>query len=168
MCTLWFVPRFSSLELWGVLVGLYCCSSYGAAKPFSFLSTFSSPSLYSVQWMTVSIHFCICQALEETLRRQLYQASVSKHLVASTIVSGFGNYIWDGSPDGDSLWMAFPSVSAPHFVSVYPPMGILIPLLKRAAVSTFWSSFYLSFMWPVNCMFSILNFWINIHLSVSA
>jgi hypothetical protein len=27
--------------------------------------------------------------------------------------------------------MAFPSVSAPHFVSETPPMGILFPLLRR-------------------------------------
>ena len=36
----------------------------------------------------MSIHFCISQALAETLRRQLYQGSVSKLLLASTIVSG--------------------------------------------------------------------------------
>ena len=36
-------------------------------------------TLCSVQWMTVNIHFCICQALSEPLRRQLYQAPVSKH-----------------------------------------------------------------------------------------
>ena len=36
----------------------------------------------------------------EPLRRQLYQAPVSKHLLASTIVSGFGNCIWAGFPDG--------------------------------------------------------------------
>jgi hypothetical protein len=40
--------------------------------------------------MTVSIHFCICQALAEPLRRQLYQAPVSKLLLASAIVPGFG------------------------------------------------------------------------------
>jgi hypothetical protein len=43
----------------------------------------------------VSIHFCICQALAELLRRQLHQASVSKHLLASTLVSGFGDCIRD-------------------------------------------------------------------------
>jgi hypothetical protein len=48
-------------------------------------------TLYSVQWMAMSIYFCICQALTEPLRRQLYQAPVSKHLLASTIMSGFGN-----------------------------------------------------------------------------
>jgi hypothetical protein len=37
--------------------------------------------------MAVSIHFCICQALAELLRRQLYQAPVCKLLLASTIVS---------------------------------------------------------------------------------
>ena len=43
---------------------------------------------------------CICQALAEPLRRQLYQAPVSKHLLASTTVSGFGDCLWDGSPGG--------------------------------------------------------------------
>jgi hypothetical protein len=57
-------------------------------------------TLCSVQWLAESIHLCICQALAETLRRQLYQALVGKHLLASTIVSEFGNYIWDGSPGG--------------------------------------------------------------------
>jgi hypothetical protein len=36
----------------------------------------------------------------ESLRRQLYQAPVIKHLLASTKVSGFGGCIWDGSPSG--------------------------------------------------------------------
>jgi hypothetical protein len=42
-------------------------------------------TLCSGQWMTVSIHLCICQALAEPIRRQLYQAPVSNHLLASTI-----------------------------------------------------------------------------------
>ena len=40
-------------------------------------------------------HLCICQALAESLRRQLYQAPVRKHFLASTIMSGFGDCIWD-------------------------------------------------------------------------
>ena len=47
-------------------------------------------TLCSVQWMAVSIHLGICQALSGPLRRQLYQAPVSKHFLASTTVSGFG------------------------------------------------------------------------------
>jgi hypothetical protein len=41
----------------------------------------------------------------EPLRRQLYQAPVSKHFLASTIVSGFGVCIWDGFPGGDSRFL---------------------------------------------------------------
>ena len=50
-------------------------------------------TLCSVQWLAESIHHCISQALEEPLRRQIYQAPVSKYLLASTIVSGFGDCI---------------------------------------------------------------------------
>ena len=57
-------------------------------------------TLCSVQWMSVSIHFCIRQALTDPLRRQLYQSPVSKLLLASAIVSGFGGCLWDGSPGG--------------------------------------------------------------------
>jgi len=37
-----------------------------------------------------------------------------------------------GSPGGTvSLWMAFPSVPAPNFVSVFPPMNIFVPPFKE-------------------------------------
>ena len=58
-------------------------------------------TLCSVQWKTESNHLCISQALSEPLRRQLYEAPVSKHLLASTVVSRFGDCMWDGSPGGD-------------------------------------------------------------------
>jgi hypothetical protein len=32
------------------------------------------------------------------LKRELYQFPVSKHFLAFTVVSGFGDCIWDGSP----------------------------------------------------------------------
>jgi hypothetical protein len=54
----------------------------------------------SVQCVAVRIRLCICQALVELLRRQPYQALLSKHWLASTIVSWFGDCIWDGSPGG--------------------------------------------------------------------
>jgi hypothetical protein len=57
-------------------------------------------TLFSIQWMAVSIHFCICQALAEPLRSHLYEAPVSKLLLASTIVSGFGGCLWNGPPGG--------------------------------------------------------------------
>ena len=58
-----------------------------------------------VSWKTVSIQCCICQALAEPRRRQLYQAAVRKILLVSAIVSGFGGCLWDGSPGvAVSVW----------------------------------------------------------------
>ena len=87
---------------------------------------------------------------------------------------GICNSVWvwwmfmEWIPRWNSLWMVLPSVFALHFVSVTPSMVILFPLLRRIEVSTLWSSFFLSFMWFVNCILGILSFWANIHLSVSA
>ena len=72
-------------------------------------------SLCSVQCLAVYIRICIGPALEGPLRGQLYQAPVSKHFLASAIVSGFGVSRWDGSLGGsDGL-----SVSAPLFVPAF-------------------------------------------------
>jgi hypothetical protein len=64
MCTLWLVVL--SLEALGVLVGWWCCLSYGVTNPFSSFRTFSSSSigdLCLVHWLAVSIHLCICKAI---------------------------------------------------------------------------------------------------------
>ena len=57
-------------------------------------------TLRSVQWVGASIRLCICKTLAGPFRRQLYQASFSMHFLASKVVSGFGNCIWDESPGG--------------------------------------------------------------------
>jgi hypothetical protein len=49
------------------------------------------------------MHLCICQALGESLKRQLYQGPVSMYFLASTIVSGFGVCIWMDPQEGQSL-----------------------------------------------------------------
>jgi hypothetical protein len=93
---------FSPWELWGVSLLILLFFPW-VANPFSSVSPFSNSSigtLWSVQWLAVSIHFCICQALAEPLRRQLYHAPVSKHLLASRKLYGFSGYIWDGSSGG--------------------------------------------------------------------
>ena len=71
-------------------------------------------------------------------------------------------------PRWGTLWMAFPSGSASHFISLFAPLSILFTLLKSTEESTFWSSFFLIFIWSVNGILGILNFWANIHLSVIA
>jgi hypothetical protein len=116
----WFSPK----ELWGYWLvhivvppmELKIPSAPGVVSLYPSLGT-----LCSFQWMAVSIHFCICQTMPEPLRRQLYQAPVSKHLLASTFVSGFGNCISGGAVS------VTPSVSAPHFVSVTPSIGYFVP-----------------------------------------
>jgi hypothetical protein len=59
-----------------------------------------SGPLSSVQWLDLSFLLCLYQTLAEPLRRQPYQASISKHFLASTIMSGFDGCIWDGIPGG--------------------------------------------------------------------
>ena len=88
-------------------------------------------TLWSVQWMAVSLHFCICQVLAEPLRRQLYQAPVSKHLLASTVMSGCVDCIWDGSPCGTfSGWRFFQFLL--HTLSLYLLQWVFwVPLLRR-------------------------------------
>jgi hypothetical protein len=71
-------------------------------------------------------------------------------------------------PGWGSLWMVFPSVLAPNFVSVPPFVGILFPIIRRTKISTLWSFFFLSFMCFANCILGILSFQANFHLSVSA
>jgi hypothetical protein len=69
-------------------------------KPIQLLSLIlpmGSPC--SAQWIAASIRPCICQALAKPLRRQQYQAPVSKHFLASEIKSMFGDCIWDESSD---------------------------------------------------------------------
>jgi hypothetical protein len=112
----------------------------------------------SVQWPAVSIHFGICQVLAEPLRRQLYQVPVSKNFLAFTIVSEFGVCIRNEPPRWGSLWITFPSVSAPHFVSVFPTVSTLFPVQRKTEASTLWSSFFLNFMWSVNCILGIPSF----------
>jgi hypothetical protein len=87
-------------------------------------------TLCCVQWMIVSIHFCFCQTLAEPLRRQLYQALVSRLLLASAIVSGFGGCSWDESPSG--------AVSGWSFFSLYSELclcnsfhGYFVPPFKK-------------------------------------
>ena len=46
--------------------------------------------------------------------------------------------------------------------------GYFVALLRRTKVSTLWSSFFLSFMWSVNCILDIWSFWANIHLPLNA
>jgi hypothetical protein len=91
----------SPWELWGIWLVDIVVIPMGLQTPPALLVLSLTPPLrtpYSVQWLAVSIQ--LCKALAGTLRRQLYQAPFSKHFLASTIVSEFGDCIWDASPGG--------------------------------------------------------------------
>jgi hypothetical protein len=94
---------FSPWELWGYCLVCIVIPPMGLQAPSAPLVLSLVPplgTLCSVQWLAESIHLSTCQALAEPLRRQFYQAPVSKHLLISTIVSGFGDCIWDVFPGG--------------------------------------------------------------------
>ena len=86
-------------------------------------------TLCSVQCLAVSIHLCTCQALADTLRRQLYQTPVSKHFLASLIVPGFGNYM-EWITRWGSLWMSFPSALL-HTLCLDLPSWVFCSLYKN-------------------------------------
>jgi hypothetical protein len=86
----WFSTQELQRSGWLILLlspppqlGLQTPSAPSVPSPIS-----PSGTLHSVQWLAVSICLCICQALAQPLRRQPYQAPVSKHFQASAIVSG--------------------------------------------------------------------------------
>jgi hypothetical protein len=112
MCTFWFSPcEFARLIL---LLSLWCCSSFSSFYNSSIGNPMLSPM---VGWEHPP---CICQALAEPLRRQLHQAPVSKHFLAICNSVWVWRLYMGWIPRWNSLWMAFLSVSALHFVPVFP------------------------------------------------
>jgi hypothetical protein len=151
---------YSSKELWGywlVHIDVPSMGLQSPSAPWVFLWLLHWSFLCSIQWMTVSNHFCICQALGRALKETATSGSCQQALVGICLVSGFGGCLWGGS-----------QVGIPNFVSVIPSMGILFPTVRRNEVSTLWSSLFLSFMCFANCILGILSFWANIYLTVSA
>jgi hypothetical protein len=155
----------------GVLVSSYCCSSYGAANPFSFLGTFSSsfigdPVLHPMDGCEYPLLYLsgMDRISPETVVSGSCQQALTDICNSAWVWWLFMGWI----PKWGSLWMAISSVSVLNLVSVTPSMGILFPLLRRIEISTLWSSFFLNFMCFTNCILGILSSWANIYLSVSA
>ena len=95
----WALPWvWELLEYWLVHIVVPPMGLQTSSAPWVLCLAPSFGTLCSIQWMAMSIHFCISQALAEPLRRQLYQGPVSLLLFASAIVSGFGACLWDRSP----------------------------------------------------------------------
>jgi hypothetical protein len=171
MCTLgwWFNPW--EPQEWGWGSGwLICCSPYWVANPFSSFSHCSNSSIGDpmLSPMGGCMHPPLYllgsgRASQETVKSgSCQQAPLGIHCSVWVWLMYMGWISRLGS-----LWMAFPPVSALLFVSIFLPLNILFLLLRRTEALILWSSFFLSFMWYVNCILGILSFWANIHLSVS-
>lgn len=80
---------FSPSELWGIwLVDIVVFPMMLQTPSAPSVLSLSPPlgTLFLVQWLASSTCLCICQALGDPLRRQLYQAPVNMHFLASTSV----------------------------------------------------------------------------------
>ena len=80
---------FSPWELWGFwMVDIVILPMVLQTPSAPSVLNLTPPlgSLNLVQWLAVIIHLCICQALAEPFRKQLYQAPVSKHFLAFAII----------------------------------------------------------------------------------
>jgi hypothetical protein len=99
---LWFSLR-KLWEYWLVHIVVPPMGLQTPSAPWVLSLALSLGTLSFSQWMSVSIHFCICQALADTFNRPLYQAPDSKFLLASTIESGFDVCFWNGSLVGQYL-----------------------------------------------------------------
>ena len=91
----------------------------------------------SVQWLAVSI--CLCPPLyfpgsERAPQETTISGSCQKALLGISNTVSFWCLYMGWIPSWGSLWMAFPSVSVPRFVSVFPPVSILFPFPKWTAL----------------------------------
>jgi hypothetical protein len=166
MCTLGLVVQ--SLRAPWDLGGWHCCSLNGASTPVSSFSPFSNSSIGDP----------MLSPMVGCEHPPLY-LSGSGRASQGTAILGFHQqalprysfWVWplymDWIPRWSSLWMVFPSVSAPHFVSIFLHISILFLLLRRTEHPHLClpSSWALCGLWIVS---GVLSFGANIHLSVSA
>jgi hypothetical protein len=147
-------------EFWGIWtgdtvsfpMGLQTASATSVPSPTPPRGT----SAHSNAWLLAST--TLCQALavsQETAMSGSCQQALPGICNNIQVWQMYMGWI----PRWGSLWMALPSVYPSHFVSIFLPVSILFPVLRSTEASTFWSSFFLPFIWSVNCILGIPNFW---------
>jgi hypothetical protein len=118
----WFSPSLGAL---GGTSCWYCCSSYGVANPFSSFSPFSNPSIGDP----------VLSPMDGCEYPPLYLSGTGRASQETAIsgscqqaLLGIHNsvWVWCLYMGWVNLWMAFPSVSAPHFVPVSPSMAVVL------------------------------------------
>jgi hypothetical protein len=107
-----------------------------SCKPLHLLSPFSSSSIGDPV-LSPTIGFENLSLYLSDTGRASQETAVSGSCQQALV--GIHNSVWvwclymGRIPRWVSLGMAFPSVSAPHFVSIFPPVSILFPLLRTEA-----------------------------------
>jgi uncharacterized membrane protein YoaK (UPF0700 family) len=112
--------------------------------------------------MTVSIHFCICQALACPQSGTCLQNLAG---ICNSVCVWW--LIMEWIPGWGSLWIVYPFVLAQNFVFVTPFMSNFFPIQRRNEVPTHWSSLFLIFLCFANWILGIRSFWANNYLSMS-
>jgi hypothetical protein len=146
VCMLWLVVQ--SLRAPGGLACWHCCSLHKVADALS------SFNLFSNSWENLPLYLSGSgRTFQKTALSGFYQQARPRIQNSTRVWWLCMGWI----PRWGSLWMAFASVSAPHLVSIFPPVSISFTLLRNTEASTFWSSFFLGFIWPVNWILGILK-----------
>jgi hypothetical protein len=106
----------------------------------------------------------IWQSLSGDRHIRFLSASTSKHPQEHQSLGTLHGMDVQQEQSLDSLSFRLCSILCLHISS----FEYFVHLLIHTETSTLWSSFFLSFIWSVNCTLGILNIWASIHLSVSA
>jgi hypothetical protein len=142
------VFSYSPLIFWSVSVLISCsCKTLQLLQSFLYILHWGPCDQFK-GWLQASDS--VCQALAKPLRRQLLSGSC-QHAFPGILSSVCIWWLYMGCIP---RW-GFPSVSSLYFVSIFAPMCILLPLLRRNEAPTLWSSYFLCFMWSVNCTLAI-------------
>ena len=125
-------------------------------------------TLCSVQWMTVSIHYCICQALSKASQQTAIFGSCQLNL------AGICNSVWvwwlyiGWIPSWGNLWMALYSVSAlKFFYNSLHGNFVLYSKTERNIHTLVFLLLLLEYHVFCNCILGSLTFFVTIYLSVS-
>jgi hypothetical protein len=108
--------------------------------------------------LAASIHLCVCQVLAVSLRRlhiKLPSATTSRHPQQHPDLVTVYRMDLQLEQSLDGLSFSFCSTLCLHISSC----EYFVPLRSTEA-PTPWSSFFLNFIWSVNCILGIPNFWL--------
>jgi hypothetical protein len=158
MCTFWLV--LLSLGALGVLVSSYCCSSYGAANPFYSFALFSSsfigyPVLIPMDGCEQLLLYLsgTGRASQKTATSVSFQQAlvgIHNKCLGLVIVHGMDTQVGQ-SLDGHSFSLCSTFCLCNSFHGCFDPSS-----KKDQSIHTM-SSFFLSFMWFVNCILGVLS-----------